>query len=110
MVNQENAHFQAIIKEIINNSNPTKIILFGSAVNPNNDNPNDFDLLIIKDMKAPRLRRRAEILKKIDYNIPLDILVFTPKEVEFLIKHKSPFLNDIMKKGVVLYERKESLV
>lgn len=110
MINQKKRQLQTIIKKIVNNSHPRKIILFGSATNPNNDNPNDFDLLIIKHMNVPRLHRRAEILKEIDYNIPLDILVFTPEEVEFLINHKSPFLNDLMEKGVVLYESEESLV
>ena len=104
-----NKELQSIIRQIVNNSEPNKIILFGSGSESAKKFPNDFDLLIINDMSVPRIRRRAEILRNVDYNIPLDIIILTPVELNFLIKNNSIFINEILKKGIILYE-KESMV
>ena len=78
-----------ILKEITNRLvaefNPEKIILFGSATTDSAIKPNDFDLLVIKNTKMPRLRRRAEVLKNVEYNIPLDLIVLTPNEIKRLL-------------------------
>ncbi|MFO7889290.1 MAG: hypothetical protein R6V04_03015 [bacterium] len=46
-----NNELQSVIRQIVNNSHPDKIILFGSGAEKHKDIPNDFDLLINK----PRL-------------------------------------------------------
>lgn len=101
-----NNELQSVVRQIVNNSHPDKIILFGSGAEKYKDIPNDFDLLIINKMSAPRLRRRAVVLKNVNYNIPLDIIVLTPGELHYLINNDSIFINEILKKGIVLYEKK----
>ena len=61
--NTNDSELKSILEQIINNYHPEKIILFGSATTESAIKPNDFDLLVIKNTKMPRLRRRAEALK-----------------------------------------------
>ncbi|MHA1342228.1 MAG: nucleotidyltransferase domain-containing protein [Promethearchaeota archaeon] len=92
-----------LVRQIVINYKPEKIILFGSATNKSIKKPNDIDLLIIKETKIPRLRRRADALQKVSYNIPLDVIVLTPEELKILKNKKSTFIEEILKKGTILY-------
>ena len=92
-----------VIRQIINNYKPEKIFLFGSSLNKSTKKPSDIDLLIIKETKKHRLRRRADALKKVSYNIPLDIIVLTPEELKILENKNSTFIMEILKKGAILY-------
>jgi uncharacterized protein len=93
------------INQIIRNYNPEKVILFGSRAKESSKDDSDYDLLIIKNTRTRRLNRREEALKDIYLNIPMDLLILTPDEVDYLIKNNSEFLQDIFNEGVVVYEK-----
>ena len=85
---------------------PKKIILFGSAVKGKITNDSDIDLLIIKNTSLPRHSRAQKIyrlLRDINYSIPLEPLVFTPKEVEERVQLGDFFIEEILREGKVLY-------
>ena len=88
------AKLNSIVEDIIKNYGPGKIILFGSGTNTGKREPNDFDLLIIKDTTTARLHRRKEALKHVSYDIPLDLIILTPQEVDIL-KEKNRCLSVI---------------
>ena len=94
-----------IIKRIVNNFNPEKIILFGSFASGKENNDSDIDLLIIQDTNLPRHLRSFEIRKSlIGMMVPIDILVYNPEEFEKEKKEKFSFLNYALKTSKVLYE------
>jgi len=94
------------IDQIIKNYDPEKVILFGSRVKNNFNEDSDYDVLIIKDTKTRRLNRREEALKDIYLKVPIDLLILTPYEIEYLKMNESAFLNEIFAQGIVIYEKR----
>lgn len=93
-----------ITRQIIDRYGPEKIILFGSAALGEFGPDSDADFLIIKKNTpfygADRIR---ELSRMIDRDIPVDLLVYRPEEVEQRLKMGDPFLKTILNEGKVLY-------
>lgn len=98
-----------IIKRIVNNYNPEKIILFGSYAYGHPTKDSDLDLLVVKRSNLPRYKRAREIRKYLwgITGIPKDILVYTQEEIDEWGKVKEAFITNIMKRGKILYENKK---
>jgi len=90
---------------------PLKIILFGSFAYGDPTKDSDIDLLILKNTDKRRADRFVEV-KRIIYNpdlkIPIFPLVYTPEELEERLKIGDDFVKEILRKGIVLYERASS--
>jgi predicted nucleotidyltransferase len=97
---------QSIVDRIVKNYGPDKIILFGSFAQGTQNENSDVDLLIVKDSKLPRHRRGREV-RKLLYGIlvPMDIIVFTNKEIEEDRNLKFSFVYEVLKTGKVLYAK-----
>lgn len=92
-----------IIQKLIVSYKPEKIILFGSHAR-GKKNPNDADLLIIKDdvpdKGVDRIREVSSIFK---HTIGVDTLVYKSDEFEEL-SQVDPFIKHILAEGKVMYE------
>ncbi|MBU0502395.1 MAG: nucleotidyltransferase domain-containing protein [bacterium] len=103
MTNEEK-HLDLITKNIIENDKPQKIILFGSYASGNPTSSSDLDLLIIKDSPLPRHKRSKEIRKRFrGLKVAMDLLVYTPEEINKWKDVPTSFINQILIKGKVLY-------
>ncbi len=97
---------QQIVKSL-KKYNPEKIILFGSYAWGKPTASSDVDILVVKKSKLPRRFRTTRVerfLSKLPY--PVDVVVYTPEELEKRKKMGDFFINLILKKGRVLYEKK----
>ncbi|HBE77748.1 MAG TPA: hypothetical protein DDW65_08165 [Firmicutes bacterium] len=93
-----------VVETIVQNVHPEKVILFGSYANGNPGEDSDLDLLVIKDMPQKRVQRGREIRKFLrGMAIPIDLLVYTPQEIEEWHDTKSAFVTKIVDQGQVLY-------
>ncbi len=93
-----------IVKLIVKNLEPEKIILFGSYATGIPDKNSDLDLLIIKDSEIPRYKRGREIRKHLrGIGVPMEIIVYTNEEIEKWKNVKEAFITQIISKGRVLY-------
>ena len=92
-----------LVNQLVSHYKPEKIILFGSAKKKGRQRPNDIDLLVIKKTNQRRLRRRAEAMKNISCDIPVDLIILTPEEVEILKSKNTSFIKQIIEKGIYLY-------
>ncbi|ODS43064.1 MAG: hypothetical protein MSIBF_01065 [Candidatus Altiarchaeales archaeon IMC4] len=93
---------------IADNYNPEKIILFGSHAYGKPTKKSDIDLLVVKDSNLPRYKRARE-LRKYLWGIaetPMDILVYTPKEIAEWKNVKESFITRIITNGHLVYENK----
>ena len=99
-----------IVATLVEKYQPEKIILFGSLATGRIHEWSDIDLLIIKETTTRRIYRRAEALKEIERNVPIDVIILTPDEVKFLCDENSLFIKDIFGKGNVVYEEEKSMV
>ena len=96
-----------ITKIIINASHPSKIILFGSQANDNQNPDSDYDILIIKDnieneRKITRVIYRSLYEHKI--SVPVDLIAVDSKKWELNKSNKYMIYYQAAEKGIVLYE------
>jgi len=99
------ANLARVTRSIVSAFHPQKIILFGSRASGSAGPDSDVDLLVIMESDKPAGRRAADIFRLLkDRRFSLDVLVFTPGEIREKLLGFDPFLEDILKKGRVLYE------
>jgi len=98
---------QRMTERIVREYHPEKIILFGSWAWGKPKRYSDLDLLIIMNSKIARPDERAMKIEAMldDFNCPMDLIVYTPDEVESCLRKENPFVRDILEKGRVLYAR-----
>ncbi|MDI6883223.1 MAG: nucleotidyltransferase domain-containing protein [Patescibacteria group bacterium] len=94
-----------IIKQIVEKYKPEKIVLFGSFAYGKPKASSDVDLLVIKKTTKPKVKRIKELLMKIKSNLPIEPLVYNPKELKERFNLGDFFFQDISKKGKILYEK-----
>lgn len=93
-----------IIVEQLKKSRPQAIILFGSAARGEMTEDSDLDFLVIQDTHKDYFDRVRDLRSEIRTDVPLDIIVLTPKEAKELPK-KNSFFAQILKEGKLLYGR-----
>ena len=82
-----------IVNKIASGYNPEKIILFGSHALGTPGENSDVDLLVIKETDLPRPQRAVQVRKMIYGSmIPIDLIVYTPKEIEESRDNKFSFV------------------
>lgn len=102
-----NQIISSIVEKIRKDYNPEKIILFGSYAKGTSGYDSDIDILVIRDSTLRRDERDQEIRRSLrEIKFPLDIFVYTPKEVDEYSRLNGSFISMVFKEGRVLYERK----
>ncbi len=95
-----------IVSLLIRHYQPEKIVLFGSLVTGQVQEGSDIDLLLVKQSKKRPLERVMEVMALLGYpRVALDIFVYTPEEIAYLQREESPFIQNILEHGKVLYEK-----
>lgn len=80
-----------------------KVILFGSHVLGTERSSSDLDLLIVMETNLKFLDRIDYCLQILNPRIAVDLLVYTPSELQEL-EHTRPFIRQILQSGRVIYE------
>ncbi len=95
-----------IVQKIVDHVNPLQVILFGSYATGTPATDSDLDLFVIVESNLPRHKRSAKIrLLFSPAPCPLDILVYTPQEVESCSGVVNHIVTHVMATGKILYER-----
>lgn len=110
MAKQQIKYYQKEVKrlagKIINGYRPEKIFIFGSFAKGKIKPDSDVDFFIIKKTIKPRLARQREVSRLLlDRLIPLDVLVFTPREAAERKALGDNFIIDILKTGKLIYAK-----
>ena len=93
------------VQTIAEKFEPAKIILFGSYAAGSPTSDSDVDLLIIMDTDRSTWDIAVEISSALKHSFPMDIIVRTPQEIARRLEYGDFFIQDIMEKGKVLYDR-----
>lgn len=97
---------EVIVDRIVSVAHPERIILFGSRGRGTGHLGSDIDLLVIARSDQPRYRRAASIYGVLsDILAPMDILVYSPQEVEQWSRVPQAFVTTAIREGVVLYDK-----
>lgn len=97
---------QNILKKLVAEYAPQKVILFGSYAYGSPGQDSDIDLLIIKETTERFIDRWVTVqglLTGTHRFLPLETLVLTPAEIENRIAIGDQFIAEILQKGEVLY-------
>jgi predicted nucleotidyltransferase len=94
-----------IVHRITTAVHPRRVILFGSRARGQARATSDLDLLVIADSEEPRHLRSAPLYGLLsDILVPMDIVVYTPREVEEWSAVRQAFVTTAVREGKVLYE------
>ena len=80
-----------------------RAILFGSYAKGRRDLFTDLDILIVMKSPLDFLPRTAEMYRYLSCAVDMDLLVYTPEELE---RHRDrSFIRQALEKGKVIYEK-----
>jgi predicted nucleotidyltransferase len=95
-----------ITRRIVEKFRPHQVVLFGSYVWGKPNIYSDIDLLVILDSSEPMVERMIQVADEAEVRfLPMDVLVYTPAELEERLVAGDHFFKDIMSRGKVLYDR-----
>jgi predicted nucleotidyltransferase len=95
-----------IVKQVVAAYQPEKIILFGSYAYGKPSADSDLDLLIIKKTAERFIDRWINVRRIVsdpERSIPFEPLILTPHELEERLASGDQFIEEIIRKGEVLY-------
>src|SRR6266849_5756636 len=91
-------------RQVAERFSPDKIILFGSYANGEPHADSDVDILVVMPARN-QIDQTVRIDRKIDAPFPLDLIVRAPKTLAGRLEEGDSFLQEIVAKGKVLYEK-----
>lgn len=97
---------EGMVRRIVEQFHPEKIILFGSYARGTAGPDSDIDLLVIMHVQGSRRQKATEIDHSLaDREIPLDLLVVTPEQFDRERDMIGTVIRPAAHEGKVLYER-----
>ena len=97
-----------VVKQIAEQFQPEKIILFGSYAYGKPRPESDVDLLVIMSTPLRNYEQAAQIARATDYHFGLDLLVRTPQQIVERMNLGDFFIQEIIERGEVLYASVDS--
>jgi predicted nucleotidyltransferase len=106
-VHQVAARLEPYLRLLVERLRPEKVILFGSYAYGRPGEDSDFDLLVVRRGIANEKASNMEI-RELFWEVPgprpaFTILSKTPERIANRLAVKSPFYEDILERGIVLY-------
>ena len=97
---------QEMVRRIVVQFAPEKIVLFGSHARGNAGPDSDVDLLVIKPVAGSRRQERLAMRVALHgMGMAKDVLLVTPEEVETFRELPGTIIRSALSEGKVLYER-----
>lgn len=94
-----------IVSQIVQKCSPEQVILFGSHAYGEPTEDSDVNLFVVANIPGLGAERIRVVRRAIEENVPVDIVVRTPVEVEHALQGRDWFVQEIFQKGEVLYAR-----
>lgn len=103
----EMSEIKRVAEKIATAANAEKVILFGSFARGDFHTGSDVDLFIIAPSDLPRFKRSRKLYKLFSpYPFSMDLLVYTPEEVEAGKKTPLSFVSTVLREGKVVYDHR----
>jgi predicted nucleotidyltransferase len=88
-------------------ANAEKVILFGSHARGDAGAHSDVDLMIIAESPLPRFKRSRALYRLLrPYPFGMDLLVYTPQEIEEGKRSPASFVSMVLREGKTIYVRR----
>ncbi|HET6401760.1 MAG TPA: nucleotidyltransferase domain-containing protein [Candidatus Kapabacteria bacterium] len=92
--------------QIAERFHPSRIVLFGSQVWGSPRPDSDVDLLVVMPFDGKGMRQSVRICHEFHPPFPLDLIVRKPEEVATCVDRRDFFLQDVLNRGIVLYDQR----
>ncbi len=103
----EECEIRRVASRMAEAANAECVILFGSHARGDADEDSDVDLLIIAESDLPRFKRSRQLYRLLrPYPFPMDLIVYTPREIERAKRSPISFVSTVLREGKTLYERR----
>jgi predicted nucleotidyltransferase len=108
----ENKYIQQIA-EVLKEMNPYMVLLFGSFAGGSPHSDSDIDLLVVtNDNYIPKdyeeytqlYLKVSRAIRPVKRRIAIDLIVHTLPMYNLFVKQNSSFCNEVVSKGMVIYE------
>ncbi len=97
-----------VVQRLVTAVAPQKIVLFGSHAYGAPGPDSDVDLLVVLDRPGSRTERYLAVAEQLrPRRFPVDLIVRTPTEIEQALTGGDFFIQEILARGRVLYERRD---
>ncbi len=97
---------QRIVRRIVREFHPERVILFGSHARGEAGPDSDVDLLVVMHADGKKREKQLEIRRTLrDFSVPVDIVVSTPEEFSWRREIVGTIEYPAVKEGKVLYAR-----
>ena len=101
-----NQTLELVVETLVRAHPFERIVLFGSHAMGHSQWDSDLDLLVVWQTDLPPLERVLETRRLLEgIDCPLDIVVYTPAELDYWKEAPSSFASQILAEGTTLYER-----
>ena len=101
-----NQTLELVVETLVRAHPFERIVLFGSHATGHSQWDSDLDLLVVWQTDLSSLERALEMRRLLEgINCPLDIVVYTPAELNYWKEAPSSFASQILAEGMTLYER-----
>jgi predicted nucleotidyltransferase len=102
----EESDIRQVARRIGEAARAERVLLFGSYARGTASPDSDVDLMVVAQSDLPRFKRSRALYRAIrPHPFPMDILVFTPEEVERGKEAKTSFVSAILDEARTVYER-----
>ncbi len=101
------AAIRGFARRVAKRFDPHQIILFGSFAYGTPDRDSDVDLLVVM-RAANEINQSVRISLAFDPVFPLDLIVRTPERLRRRLERGDAFLEEVVTKGIVLYEKRNT--
>jgi uncharacterized protein len=96
-----------LVQRITKRFDPERIILFGSYAYGRPKRESDVDLLVVMPVRN-EIDQALRIEETLDPPFSVDIIVRTPKNLQWRLREGDWFLREVVERGKVLYEKNDS--
>ena len=94
-----------IVQRIVDTVHPLKVVLFGSRARGQSRVGSDYDILVVSESDQPRYRRSVPLYTALaDVPAEVEVMVYTPAEIEEWSALPQAFVTTAVKEGKVLYQ------
>ena len=95
-----------IVRRLVQAVDPDRIVLFGSRARGDPSMNSDLDLLVVKASHTPRHQRAIPAYRALwGVRVPVDILWYTPEEMEEWSGVANHVVTRALREGRVIYEK-----
>jgi len=102
------SQIQQVAVQLATAAQASQVILFGSYARGEATERSDVDLMVVAETDLPRHKRAVGLYKQFrPYPFGMDIVVYTPQEVEEGKKSALTFVSTVLREGKTLYERRD---